>query len=75
MTMNKEEIVKFCGRSQKEIRMSSSELVGKVICIGCGEDVTQNDTQCRCDRSDESNPKMMSLNDSMFQHLTGFPVM
>ncbi len=75
MVMDKKDLLKFRERSQKEIRQSNNPGVAKVICFTCGDDVTNQSRCIRCNDDDELAPKMMSLNDSIFQHLTGFPVM
>lgn len=75
MTMSESDLIKFCSRSQKEIRRVDRKGVAKVICIQCGEDVTCQECQCNAGQEMKDRSKMMSLADSMFQHLTGFPVM
>ncbi len=75
MVMENADLLKFRERSQKEIRESNNPGIAKVICFECGEDVTRQPRCLRCNDVDELAPKMMSLNDSIFQHLTGFPVM
>ncbi len=75
MVMDKKDLLKFQDRSQKEIREANNPGVAKVICFTCGEDVTRQPRCRRCNDVDELAPKMMSFNDSIFQHLTGLPVM
>jgi len=75
MVMDKADLLKFQERSQKEIRNSNKPGIAKVICIGCGDDVTTQARCLNCNDVNELDPKMMSINDSIFQHLTGFPVM
>ncbi len=75
MVMDKTDLIKFQERNQKEIRKSNNPGVAKVICFTCGEDVTNQACCLRCKDVNELEPKMMSINDSIFQHLTGFPVM
>ena len=75
MAMDKADLIKFRERSNAEIRSQNRKGVAKVICFNCGEDNTQNKCGCNSDQAKQNKTKMMSLTDSMFQHLTGFPVM
>lgn len=75
MAMDKADLIKFRNRTTAEIRSQNRKRLAKLICFNCGEDNTQKKCGCSFDKGKQSKIKMMSLTDSMFQHLTGFPVM
>lgn len=75
MAMDKADLIKFRNRNNAEIRSQNKKGIAKVICFACGEDNTQRQCRCNSDLTGKDKTKMMSLTDSIFQHLTGFPVM